>query len=101
MTTEAAGMIIKAGTLLTLEHGEYSDRGWDGPFTVKRDFDQAEVSTIFREQWKPKPNSYVNSPSEYDFIAWLTTAGYVEDAPKTFSWYIGSYGFDPIISPST
>ncbi len=90
-------MKIKAGTLLTFEHGEYSDRGWNGPFVVLKDFDQAEVSDAYVAEWNTQDHEAYDSPSEYDFIAWMNKSGYVEDAANARSWYIGDYGFRPDI----
>jgi hypothetical protein len=90
-------MKIKAGTTLILEHGEYSDYTFAGPFRVLKDFDQAEVCAEFRAQWKPDPQEdWRDSPSEYEFIGWISKAGYVEDVPA-HKWHIGSYRFDPSI----
>ncbi len=89
-------MKIKAGTILVLEHGEYSDYGFDGPFKVLKDFDQAEIAEVFREQWKPayEGDTYI---SERDFIAWLSKEFYIKDIAGCHHWHIGSYGFQPEI----
>jgi hypothetical protein len=89
--------VIKQGTILTFEHGEYSDRGWDGPFTVLKDVDQAEVRDVFLGEWRATPHEDWERASEYDFIGWLSRTGYIEDVPNQRSWFIGSYGFEPDI----
>lgn len=89
-------MIIKANTILVFTHGEYSDYSFDGPLHVTRDFDQAEVSSEFRAQWK-RPDEWTYRPSESDFIAWLTKEGYVEAIDNVHTWHIGDYGFEPEI----
>lgn len=86
-------MIIKAGTILTLTYGEYSDRDFTGPFTVLRDFDQAEVVEAFIVASGTDPDHFMKNA----FIAWLATEGYVEDVPNTWDWFIGSYGGRPDI----
>lgn len=88
-------MKIRAGTVLVFDHGEYSDYSFTGPFRVLKDFDQAEVSEQFREQWKA-PNEWRNNPDESEFISWMNLTGYVEDLPS-HQWHIGSYGFSPSI----
>lgn len=89
---------IEAGTVLAFCGGEYSDKWTTGPFNVLRDFDQREAVDAFRAQFKPEHQW--DEPSEDRFIAWLTANGYIVDAPKSFSWYVGSYGdFTPVISP--
>lgn len=88
-------MQIKAGAILVLEHGEYSDYAFDGPFRVLKDFDQAKIATTFCEQWTSL-DEWKTKPDESDFIAWMNTNGYIEDI-ETHRWHIGSYGFDPQI----
>lgn len=91
-------MLIKADTLLTIEQGEYSDRSWDGPFRVLKDFDQAAVSEEYRAQFKPDPNELEDEPNPRNFVAWLATSGYVEDVQVSLSWHVGCYGrFEPEI----
>lgn len=81
--------IIKAGTILTLEHGEYSDWSYEGPFRVVHDFDQQMAADAFKAANK--------STWSWDFAEWLSREGYVEDVPDGFRWYLGSYGFNPEI----
>ncbi|WP_028753697.1 hypothetical protein [Rhizobium leucaenae] len=87
---------IEAGTILAFAGGEWSDNWTTGPFNVLRDFDQQEVVDAFRAQFKPKDEW--DEPDETAFIAWLTVNGYIEDAPKSYRWYVGAYGeFTPVI----
>lgn len=84
-------MKIKAGTILVLETGEYSDYTFHGPLRVLRDFDQAEVVGLHREQWTP-PNEWEHEPDTDSLMGWLVTSGYVEAIDNVVSWHIGSYG---------
>lgn len=93
---------IAAGTILILESGEYSDKSWHGPFRVLKDFDQAEISQTFRDNWSPGPDSWrdkEDGPGRGDFLSWLVRNGYVEDLDGVVAWHIGSYEFDPTIHP--
>lgn len=84
-------MKITTGTLLTLETGEYSDYTFHGPFTVLREFDQAEAVAQFRVQWVA-PNEWTDEPDTDQFMGWLTQERYIEPAENVFSWRIGGYG---------
>ena len=44
-------MLIKVGTLMTFETGEWSDFTYIGPFRVLCDFDQQEVIDTFKADW--------------------------------------------------
>jgi hypothetical protein len=91
-------MQVKAGTILVMTHGEYSDYSYTGPFRVVKDFDQAEIAETFRNAWAAVPReAWEKRPSEHEFIGWLSTEGFVEDVANSWEWYIGSYGFDPVI----
>lgn len=91
---------IAAGHLLIIETGEYSDRSWHGPFRVLKDFDQAEVSETFRQEWSPDECSWrdrEDGPSEHDIMPWLARNGYIDDVDNVRVWHVGSYGFSPEI----
>ena len=95
-------MKIRAGTLLTIEFGEYSDFSYAGPFRVLKDFDQAGISEEYRRHWQNESpdkdiSSFLND-SERKFVSWLAREGFVEDADSV-SWHVGSSGFDPDIDP--
>jgi hypothetical protein len=91
-------MKIEAGTILVLEHGEYSDYSFDGPVRVVKDFDQKEVCDAFLAQWtKGTGSDWRPYPDESQFIAWLTKEQYVESMDNVHSWYLGSYSFNPEI----
>lgn len=91
-------MKIKAGSILTLETGEYSDFTYHGPFKVLKDINQRQVVELFRAQWKPtldpgeELGAWDNHPDPYEFMWWLTKEGYIEDIASHHSWHIGSYG---------
>lgn len=89
-------MLIKQGTTLILEHGEYSDYSFDGPFTVLKGFDQAAVSEEFKAQWKPQYGEDWEEPQEGEFIGWMIAQRYIE-AMECHRWHIGSYRFSPSI----
>lgn len=94
-------MIIAAETCLILEEGEYSDKSWSGPFRVLKDMDQAALAQEFRDQWSPAAGNWRDYPSVGEFIAWLSTNKFIEDIDNAWSWYLGIYGFDPIIAPAS
>lgn len=91
-------MKIKEGTILVLEHGEYSDYTFDGPFRVLKEFDQAIISAEFRAQFVPPYQGA--RPDESDFIGWLARNGYVENL-AAHRWHIGCYEFEPEIQDET
>jgi hypothetical protein len=83
---------IKAGTLLIIETGEYSDRDWQSPVRVLKDFVKFDVA----EEFKALPRSRRRSPGPADFLPWLITAGYVEAVDDVTSWHVGCYSqFEP------
>jgi len=84
--------ILEAGTILLLETGEYSDHSTHGPFIILKAFDQSVVSKEYKDSWTPTEEDFYDRPDPHGFIAWLATQGYIEDAPKTFRWHVGSYG---------
>jgi hypothetical protein len=90
-------MKIKAGTILVITHGEYSDYGYSGPFHVLKDFDQAEIAEEFRNAWKALPHDKWDRASESDFMNWANREGYIEDVANGWSWHVGGYGFEPDI----
>jgi hypothetical protein len=74
-------MLYKQGQLLILEHGEYSDFGYGGPFRVLRDIDGNATIEAFK-----KAEGYDAGTGA--FIAWLATAGYIEDV-ECAEWHLG------------
>jgi hypothetical protein len=88
-------MIIKTGTVLTLENGEYSDFCYEGPFTVLKDFDQRAACEEFV---KPYDKDKLRWMGGAEFIAWLAREGYIEDTPQNVRWFLGGCGFNPKIT---
>lgn len=93
-------MIIKAGEVLVIETGEYSDHCFIGPFKVLKDIDQVNVPKEYADAWKAGlvPHFYHEESHETPdgFAPWLIRAGYIEDVPNVHNWHVGSYGaFEP------
>lgn len=85
---------LKAGTLLVIELGEYSDYTYDGPVRVVRDFVKADVVEAYRAA--PPANDWSGPAEPGEFLAWLIKEGYVEALDDVHSWHVGSYGdFQP------
>lgn len=84
-------MLIKKGTVLCLETGEYSDYVVHGPFRVLRDFDQGQVVAQFKAQWTP-PHEWRDEPDPDEFMGWLVSERYIEDIDPVLRWHLGSYG---------
>lgn len=76
--------MYKAGSLITLETGEYSDFTYEGPFRVLRDIDVQAVVTEFKEA-----RGHSIGAGETAFIAWLSESGYIEDVACA-RWYLGA-----------
>lgn len=86
--------VIKAGTLLVIGTGEYSDSSWHGPVRVLKDFAKHEVADLFRAA--PPTSDWNDAANPSDFLPWLVKEGYVEDISDCTSWHVGSYGsFEP------
>lgn len=81
----------KAGELLILEDGEYSDKSWAGPFRVLKDFDIVELAEQLKSTFKPAEHHYSEEPGPSDFREWLHTQGFIEDV-ECRSVHVGSYG---------
>lgn len=90
---------LKAGTLLVIETGEYSDRWWDGPVRVVKAFRKQDAVDAFRAAFVPYKNDdyqYVTEPEPSAFLPWLIANGYVEHVDGVHSWHVGSAGeFEP------
>ena len=81
----------KAGELVILENGEYSDRSWSGPFRVLKDFDMVELAEQLKATFQPEQDHYSSEPGPYDFIQWLSAEGYLQDV-ECRRVHVGSYG---------
>ena len=87
--------VLKKGTLLIIETGEYSDRRWNGPVRMLGDFMKADLAERFKAGWKPK-KEWEDKPSSEDFLPWLIEQKLVEHVDDVESWHVGSYGdFEP------
>lgn len=80
--------LFKAGELLVLEDGEYSDKSWAGPFRVVKDFDIREAEEACRAAHKPTYEG--DEPGPWEFREWLCKTGYLADVDCR-SIHIGSY----------
>lgn len=98
-------MIIKAGTIINLTYGIYSDKVYDGPFLVLKDLDQFKVSQDYISDWKRGAVEHDywfdtdDPPRPETFPAWLTREGYIEDVKNSATWFTGAYDFDPEVIP--
>ena len=81
-------MLIKAGTVITLEQGEYSDFRYAGPFGALKDIDTQILVAKFRSKTRRK-NIYDDLVD--GFIAWLARNRYIEDRDCT-RVFLGSHG---------
>lgn len=79
--------MYKAGELLIMEFGEYSDFMYAGPFKVIKDFDLEVVKAL---QPKDEDGNY-DYLSITDVAAKLAKEGYIEDVPSRVI-DLGSYG---------
>lgn len=91
-------MKIKAGTQLTLSHGVCSSYSFTGPFTVLRDFDQAEAAEAFVKSWRGGDELFGSeAPRISSFITWLLLKKYITNTPGALEWFLGGTGFDPAL----
>lgn len=89
--------VLKAGSLLVIETGFYSDRNWHGPIKMLVTKTKQELADEFCSEWEPGPDEkYLKiNPDADDFLPWLIRKRYAEDFPCG-SWHVGKYGvFDP------
>jgi hypothetical protein len=83
--------ILKKGTLLIVETGEYSDRSWGGPVRLLKNATKADLANAYKREWKPE-NKWEDEPNPGDFLPWLVRSGRAEEVDDVHSWHIGSYG---------
>lgn len=89
---------LKAGSLLIIETGEYSDRSWSDPVRLLKDVVKADIADGYRAAWPSLKEKYDDDdrPDPSGFLLWLVKSGYAEDVANVHSWHIGSYGdFEP------
>lgn len=100
MSMNDLDQVLKAGTLLVLETGEYSDRSTMTPIRIVKDVTKRQLAEEFKAQWKHPEwdTEKCWRPSPYEFIDWVFASEYVEviDASEVNNWHVGSYGdFEP------
>lgn len=85
---------LKAGTLLIIETGEWSDGDWSGPVKLLRDFTKQELVDGFLREWVVPDGAHPDDtkPTEEDFLPWLIKTGRAEHVDNVQSWHVGSYG---------
>ena len=82
-------LTYKAGTILMLESGEYSDFGYEGGFVTLAELNLAEAIELFKSEYQSKDEWDTPDPS--GFCAWLVTTQ--RCAPLDYQTaHIGSYG---------
>lgn len=80
----------KAGELLIIEQGEFSDQSWHGPFRVLKDFSLNDTCeewcghrppiNLHDIDWEPLLDPDLGfRVDHYNFLAWLSQNGYIED----------------------
>ncbi len=86
---KAETISIKAGRLLSLERGEYSDKWTIGMFVALRDFTPATELEMYLVEHPEQREDY---NGEHDqFLAWLLARGLLLEIDYT-PVHIGSYG---------
>lgn len=88
--------VLKKGTLLVIETGEYSDRTWYGPVRLLKAASRQQMADAFKSSWKKGPDDWGDTPDPSDFLPWLVSENWVEHVDNVYAWHVGSYGqFDP------
>lgn len=89
-------LTFKAGELLVITYGDYSDKEWHGPLRVIKTFTQSAVGKAYVEATpRRKLGNWVEPTPTDDFVPWLVKEGYVEAIDDCREWDIGSYnGFE-------
>ena len=82
-------MIYKAGTILLLEEGEYSDFGYCGQLVTLDELNISDAVETFKSSFVPK-NEW-DTPDPGAFVAWLCTTQRCA-ALNHETLHIGSYG---------
>ena len=80
--------IAKAGKLLMIDHGEYSDRSIMGFFVILKDFDPQQKIIDYLKIIKDD-----DSLSAYSFISLLIEKGYLLEIDYS-NLYLGGYGLN-------
>lgn len=88
--------VLRAGTLLIVETGEYSDSSWHGPVRMLKDAVKSDLAEQYKVDWKQMDeDDWRTEPYPTNFLPWLIKSGWAE-AVDVHSWHVGSYGsFEP------
>ena len=82
---------LTKGTLLIIEHGEYSDKSWQGPVRLLADYTKSDLSDQFLREWE-----HEDWPCANEFLPWLVRTGKAESVDNIHRWHVGSYSnFQP------
>ena len=103
MSTEDMSYVLKKGSLLVLERGEYSDRRSDEPIRMLKTVTKGDLAEAFRMAWKMDPATRGDTSGDADdgpngeaFGPWLIRVGWAEAVDNVTSWHVGDYyRFDP------
>ena len=82
--------VLKKGTLLIIETGEYSDYRFGGPVRMLKDITKFELVDAYKREWKPE-FKWEAAPGPDGFLPWLISAGWAESVSDVHSWHIGCY----------
>lgn len=88
MTTENKDT-AKAGKLLMMDHGEYSDYSVTGFFVVLKDFKPMDKLSEYLDS-RPKQKEHYEF-ERHEFLAWLISLGLLMEIDYD-TLYLGSYG---------
>ncbi len=102
MSKEDLNYILEKGSLLVLEHGEYSDRRWDEPIRMLKTVTKGDLAEAFRmawrldakvreRQWGGVPDDPDDYPAGECFGPFLIRAGWAEAVDNVTSWHVGTY----------
>lgn len=80
---------VKAGEILLVTQGQYSDYSCTAIMRAERDFDIAEVKALYLAEFPEQAEEY-NAEHE-QFVGWLSSCGYATDVPHR-ELHAGSYG---------
>lgn len=87
---------LKAGELLLITRGAYSDKATEGPLRLLMDTTLANMERAYRMAGKLHPESVssMHEPDDAmptsDFVAWLVKSRFVEHV-SCQTWHIGDY----------
>lgn len=84
--------VLKKGTLLIIETGEYSGN-YGGPVKLLRSFTKQELADAYLVEWKKEdyPDNYRDEPNPDSFLSWLIKSKRAVAVDNVHSWHVGSY----------